>query len=260
MQVFENHEFGQLGVLMIDGKPYFPATECARVLGYKNPQEAIRTHCKGVREILTPSAGGSQKTKYIPEGDLYRLIIRSKLPAAERFETWVFDEVLPTIRKHGAYITDEILKCMQKDSKFTAELIRTLAAEQERTTNLVSRVAQLTPKAVYHDIILQCPDAIQVSIIAKDYGMSALAFNQLLQRLRVQYRIGKTWLLYKEHQGNGYTVTNTYTKNGFTSFIHTCWTPKGRYWLYETLKFHGIVPKVEQYAIAGQLSLNDIGA
>jgi prophage antirepressor-like protein len=89
MQVFANQEFGHLEVLMIDDKPFFPATECAKVLGYSNPQEAIRTHCKGVRKTLTPSNGGNQAKNFITEGDLYRLIVRSKLVAAERFEKWV---------------------------------------------------------------------------------------------------------------------------------------------------------------------------
>ena len=260
MQVFENQEFGQLGVLMIDGKPYFPATECAKTLGYTNPKAAIIRHCRGVTKHDLPSTSGIQSYNFIPEGDLYRLIIRSKLPAAERFEKWVFDEVLPSIRKHGAYISEEILRRMQEDSDFNAELLRNLAAEQKRNTALVGRVAQLTPKALYHDIVLQCPDAVQVSIIAKDYGMSAVAFNRLLHRLNVQFRIGKTWLLYKQYQGNGYTVTNTYTKNGLTTLIHTCWTQSGRYWLYGLLKSHGILPEVERNASGAQLSLDDLGA
>lgn len=103
LKVFSNTEFGELGVMVIDGKEYFPATQCAKLLGYKNPQEAVREKCKGVRKMLTPTAGGSQEANYIPEGDLYRLIVSSKLPAAEKFERWVFDEVLPSIRKNGGY-------------------------------------------------------------------------------------------------------------------------------------------------------------
>lgn len=105
LQVFRSSEFGELGVLIIEGREYFPATACARILGYKNPQEAIREKCKGVRETLTPTNGGKQKMKYIPEGDLYRLIVGSKLPAAERFERWIFDEVLPALRRQGYYGT-----------------------------------------------------------------------------------------------------------------------------------------------------------
>lgn len=103
LKVFSSSEFGELGVMLIDGKEYFPATQCAKLLGYKNPQEAIRDKCKGVRKTLTPTNGGTQTINYIPEGDLYRLIVSSKLPSAEKFERWVFDEVLPSIRRTGSY-------------------------------------------------------------------------------------------------------------------------------------------------------------
>ena len=103
LKVFQNSEFGELGVLTIDGKEYFPATQCAKILGHENPARAIRKYCKGVTEVVTPTNGGNQPTKFIPEGDLYRLIVRSKLPSAEKFERWVFDEVLPELRRTGSY-------------------------------------------------------------------------------------------------------------------------------------------------------------
>jgi len=167
---------------------------------------------------------------------------------------------LPSIRKHGAYINDDIIRRMQEDSEYAAELLRNLTAGRNRNNALVGRVSILAPKAHYHDLILQYSDAVQVSIIAKDYGMSAVAFNKLLHRLGVQFRIGKTWLLYKEHQGNSYTVTNTYTKNGIATLIHTCWTQRGRFWLYELLKSHGILPEAERGANGGKMCLADVGA
>lgn len=103
LKVFSNSEFGELGVMLIDGKEYFPATQCAKLIGHENPARAVRKFCKGVTKMVTPTVGGSQEVNYIPEGDLYRLIVSSKLPAAERFERWVFDEVLPSIRQTGGY-------------------------------------------------------------------------------------------------------------------------------------------------------------
>lgn len=103
LKVFQNSEFGELGVLIIDGKEFFPASQCAAILGYKSPKDAISAHCKGAVKHRLPTNGGTQEVKYIPEGDLYRLIIRSKLPSAEKFERWVFDEVLPELRKNGSY-------------------------------------------------------------------------------------------------------------------------------------------------------------
>jgi len=110
LQVFQNSEFGELGVLDIDGKPYFPATACAKKLGYGNPKDAIKRHCRwGVKHDLPhpQSPGKTLPMNFIPEGDLYRLITHSKLPSAERFESWVFDEVLPEIRKSGSYGAEE---------------------------------------------------------------------------------------------------------------------------------------------------------
>lgn len=106
MQVFQNSEFGSLGVLEINGKPYFPATACAKILGYAKPHNAIAQHCRyslkqGVPHPQNP--GKNVEMNFISEGDLYRLIVHSKLPAAERFERWVFDEVLPSIRQTGGY-------------------------------------------------------------------------------------------------------------------------------------------------------------
>lgn len=115
LKVFSNSEFGELGVLVIDGKEWFPASHCAKILGYANPQKAVRDHCKG--DGVTKRSGVSYTTnqhgvttqqtveiKYINEGNLYRLIVSSKLPAAEKFERWVFDEVLPSIRHNGGYV------------------------------------------------------------------------------------------------------------------------------------------------------------
>lgn len=105
LKVFSNTEFGKLGVMIIDGKEYFPAIQCAKILGYVNPRDAVQKHCKseGVANCDVLTNGGSQKVKFITEGNLYRLIVSSKLPQAEKFERWVFDEVLPAIRKNGTY-------------------------------------------------------------------------------------------------------------------------------------------------------------
>lgn len=104
MLTVSNSEFGKLDILLEDGKELFPATECARMLGYSQPGNAVRTHCHGgVKRTVIDSKGRRQIANFIPEGDLWRLIIRSRLPAAQKFEKWLFDEVLPEIRKTGGY-------------------------------------------------------------------------------------------------------------------------------------------------------------
>ncbi|MDO5125368.1 MAG: BRO family protein [Ruminococcus sp.] len=106
LKVFKNSEFGELGIMLINGKEYFPATQCAKILGYTNPRDAIQKRCKedGVakRDVID-SLGRTQHMNFINEGNLYRLIVSSKLPSAEKFERWVFDEVLPQIRRNGSY-------------------------------------------------------------------------------------------------------------------------------------------------------------
>jgi prophage antirepressor-like protein len=247
IQIFESNEFGKLEVKMINGKPYFPATECAIMLGYSRPHDAISRHCRYSVKQGVPHPQSPDKIieiNFIPEGDLYRLIIRSKLSAAVRFEAWICDIILPSIRTHGAYITDKTLQRMREDRYFVDELIQRVSDEREKNNALQNYVNIIEPKAWYYDIILQCPDAVQASIVAKDYAMSAIRFNKLLHALEVQYKVGKTWLLYSRHEGKGYTVSKTFKKNGLT-IISTCFTQAGRMWLYDLLKQHGILPEVE---------------
>ena len=109
IQVFNNPEFGDIRTVEIDGKPYFVGTDVAKALGYKDTVNALKQHCRGVvKHHLIDSLGRNQEASFIPEGDLYRLIMKSKLPSAEKFESWVMDEVLPSIRKTGAYVQQEI--------------------------------------------------------------------------------------------------------------------------------------------------------
>ena len=112
LKVFQNSQFGELEILTIDNKEWFPAIKVAEILGYTNPRKAIRDHAKEkgvtIRSVL--SNGGMQNKKFIDEGNLYRLITRSKLPQADQFEEWVFEDVLPAIRKHGIYATDDVIE------------------------------------------------------------------------------------------------------------------------------------------------------
>ena len=252
LQVFENEEFGKLEILMIEDKPHFPATECATVLGYSKPHDAVSRHCRYSVKHGVPHPQSPNKViavNFIPEGDLYRLIIRSKLPAAEKFERWVFDEVLPSIRKHGAYVTDEALKAAVKSQDFAFDLFQKLLTEKGRNIVLQGEVKALTPKAQYCDVILQCKNTVPVSIIAKDYGYSAVAFNRLLHGLRIQYKCGKTWLLYQGFAGKGYTQSLTYYTADGIAAIHTHWTQKGRMFLYNALRREGILPMIERIEV-----------
>jgi prophage antirepressor-like protein len=248
IQQFRSEEFGSLDILMEDGKPYFPATECAAVLGYKNPHDAITKHCRypAKREVPHPQSSAKRiSINYIPEGDLYRLIIRSKLPAASRFEKWVFDEVLPTVRKYGAYATGETLDELLRSPSFAETLMGRLDKERRRSKTFEELATEMAPKALYCDLVLQNKNAIPVSLIAKDYGMTAARFNEMLHGFGIQYRVAGTWLLYQKYAAGGYTQTRTYYVGKNVAVMHTCWTQKGRLFLYEFLKMFGILPQTK---------------
>ena len=140
LKVFQNSEFGELGILLIDGKEYFPATQCAEILGYVKPRNAISRHCKGALKQGVLTEGGIQQVNYVPEGDLYRLIVNSKLPAAERFERWVFDEVLPALRKYGSYGEIQLEELIAKTVTMTvAETIKQLMPIMQSQNNTTCR-------------------------------------------------------------------------------------------------------------------------
>lgn len=107
LTVFNSPEFGQVRTIEEDGKVLFCANDVAKALGYKIPKDAISAHCKGAVIRRLPTAGGEQPVKFIPEGDIYRLAAKSELPGADKFESWIFDEVIPSIRKTGSYTAKE---------------------------------------------------------------------------------------------------------------------------------------------------------
>lgn len=250
LQIFNNSEFGSIRTTVIDGKPYFCGSDVASALGYKRPNDAISAHCRATVKHSTPISGKLQEINFISEGDVYRLIIRSKLPDAERFESWVFDEVLPSIRKHGMYAADELLN----NPDLFISALQQLKIEKERTKNLQLQIAQnqqiineMKPKASYYDMILQNKSTVPISQIAKDYGMSGRAFNAMLHDLEIQFKQGNTWLLYSKYQNNGYTQSRTHVIGAERSVMHTYWTQKGRLFLYDLLKNQkNLLPVIER--------------
>ena len=261
---FSDSEFGLLNVFQFGDKFWFPASECAKMLGYYNPRDAVKRHCTGhgvvKRDVRYPYkyADGtvseiSRSTNLIDEGNLYRLIVKSQLESAIRFETWVFDTVLPSIRKHGAYITPSVLEEIQQNTVKNAELLAALAEEQksraaleEQCTALLATAKMNEPKVTYYDMILQNPKAVPITLIAKDYGYSAKEFNALLYDLGIQFSVGGTWALYQKFADMGYTHCNVVFTKAQKAQSHMCWTQKGRKFLYDRLKGYGILPKIER--------------
>ena len=256
MKLFENPEFGNVRTLETDdGKVMFCGVDIANALGYSNSRDAIQKHCKvdGVAKCDTVDSKGRKNTlTFISEGNVYRLITHSKLPDAERFEKWVFDEVLPSIRKTGSYnikdsyqIEDPIERAKRwiEEQQEKQQLALTVSIQEQQ-------INEMQPKVSYYDIILQCNDLVTTSQIAKDYGKSAQWLNNKLYNMGIQYPQNNTWLLYKKYQGEGYTQSRTgYKTDEFGdrhSYMHTCWTQKGRTFLYYMLKRDNVLPLIEQ--------------
>ncbi|WP_415401378.1 phage antirepressor [Staphylococcus hominis] len=251
LQVFQNSQFGNLEILTIEGKEWFPAIQVAEILGYSNPRDAVERHTKKrgvVKHDVIDKLGRKQNKKFIDEGNLYRLITRSKLPQADEFEEWVFEDVLPSIRKHGLYATDNVIEQTIQNPDYIIHVLTEFKKEREGRLVAEQQVNELKPKATYYDLVLQNKSLLSVSKIAKDYGMSARSLNKLLHSLGVQYKQGDIWLLYAKYQDKGYTHTSTYALDEEHSKVTTKWTQKGRLFIYELLKDNDILPVIEQEA------------
>ena len=236
LQIFNNAEFGSVRSLMVNGEPYFVGRDVAKILGYANPNDALAKRVdeedKGVAKCDT--LGGSQELIIINESGLYSLILSSKLPSAKRFKRWVTSEVLPAIRKHGVFVMDDIVNN-------TDALIEALQA---------FKAERLQRMASYYDVVLNSPDLVSVTEIAKDYGKSAQWLNEKLHDKGIQYKQGgRIWILYQKYAEKGYTSTKTHTypdSNGeIHTKVHTYWTQKGRLFIYDLLKGDGILPTME---------------
>lgn len=267
VKIFENEEFGKVRTL-IEGedKVLFCGTDVAQALGYSNTTDALKRHCRCIvkREVPHPqSPEKNLETNFIPESDVYRLIFGSKLEDAEKFQNWIFDDVIPTIRKTGGYVNNDELfietyfsqveestKAMLRATLATVREVNEKNRQLEQTVGVQSQqIAELQPKATYYDVVLQCEDLISITAIAKDYGKSARWMNNYLHEKGVQYRQGDIWLLYQTYAERGYTSTKTFKyEDGGENHVkvHTYWTQKGRLFIYELMKSDGHLPIIEQ--------------
>ena len=168
LQIFNSEEFGQVRTVEINGKPYFVGTDVAKALGYNNPRDAVSRHCRGVVKHDTPTSSGVQSMSYINEGDLYRLIMKSKLPSAERFEKWVMEEVLPSIRKNGGYIAGQ--ETSSDDELMAKALLVAQNKIAERDSIIAEKnaqIEQMKPKQIFADAVETSRTSILVGDLAK---------------------------------------------------------------------------------------------
>lgn len=250
VQIFSNAQFGQIRTIVINEKPYFVGIDVAISLGYKEPHKAIARHCKGWAFHPVPdNQGFTQETKIIPQGDVYRLAAKSKLPSAEAFESWIFDEVLVSISKSGGYMIDRsddtpemimarALQIAQDTIERSKQKVQMLEGENEL---LLSEIRQQAPKVQYVDNVLQSTRTYTSTQMAKELGLnSAYSLEKKLSEMNVMFKQSGQWMLTARYCGKGYTKTRTHsyehsdgTKGSNTI---TVWTESGREFLHQLLK------------------------
>ena len=233
-QIFKNAEFGPIRTYVVDGETYFVGKDVASALGYVHPTKAVTTHVDEEDRIMTETVTvqGLRQTNIINESGLYSLILSSKLESARRFKRWVTSEVLPAIRRNGRYELEQQNRLLESRNA----LLEEISAQQKPLTD-------------YARNILSSMQTVTVTQIAQDYGFSAVRFNELLMRLRIQHKVGGQWILYSPYLTKGYVQS-------FSSYfvmsdgevqvkVHTRWTQSGRLFLYEELKKAGLLPLIE---------------
>jgi len=245
---FENK---QVEIFEFKGRILFNPKHVAECLDIKNVNDNIsRMNNKQVLKIKNSDIGSTDIRKlnnagenFLTESGVYKLIFKSKKEEAEKFQDWVTDEVLPNIRKYGMYAKDELLDdpdlLVEVATKYKEERLARIKAEKEKKI-LEEEKKINAPKVYYHDWILNNPSLTPITSIAKDYGMSPQKMNKLLHKLKVQYKVGEQWVLYRGLDDKGYTSSIAIQINHDTKppeiKNQTQWTQKGKKFIYELLK------------------------
>ena len=236
LQIFEKLEFGQIRMVEVDKKPYFVATDIAKCLGYANTSKAINDHCRWVTKSYIPHPQNENKileVNAIPESDMYRLIVNSKLPNAEKFESWVFDEVLPTIRKTGGYIhttedmsDDEI---MARALQVAQRKIESKNRELEEKNRFINQIASSKNRLLVREV---------AKVISKSNGI-IIGEKRLYEKLRVWGLVFKNSTEPKQfavEKGYLETVEGTReTSTGVFTYRTTRVTGKGQEYILKRL-------------------------
>ena len=266
LKVFNNNEFGKIRVIMNNDVPMFSAIDVAKSLGYSDSDQAIRIHCKKSDSIFVlhgDGKPGGTSMKFIPESDIFRLVMSSKLPEAERFQDWVFEEVLPSIRKTGGYIETND---SDSDEDILAKAIliaqKTIESKNLRIKELETKVSEDAPVVKYTKEFLRIEDSDKTTTqVAKEYGLSAYRLNRVLESLGVQYPQSGQWFLKQEYSGKGYANMRKRSvwmdRLGRNEIVQSLvWTEKGRKFIYDLAvegKFWNLLNKKETENVKNSL-------
>lgn len=236
LKIFEHPKFGSIRTIIEDGKTLFCGRDVVVALGYKRPADAITAHCKGavIRRLLTN--GGEQDAKFIPEGNIYRLAAKSELPGAEEFESWIFDEVIPSIRKHGAYLTQETLEAAILNPDTMIQLCTALKDEQDKRKALEAANSVLAvdcqimqPKADYFDELVDRNLLTNFRETARQLGVKEKVFIRFLLEKKYIYRDKRGKLMpYADKNSGLFEIKECFNEKTQWSGTQTLVTPKGR--------------------------------
>lgn len=236
LQIFNNPEFGEIRTVEENGTILFCGIDVAKALGYALPRKAISDHCKGVLKRNTLTNGGEQELLFIPESDLYRLVFGSKLPSAEKFTDWVTGEVLPTIRRNGAYMTPKTLEAAILNPDYLLRVVTALKDETDKRKALEAANATLTvdleiarPKAEYFDELVDRNLLTNFRETAKQLGVKEKALITFLLDHKYVYRDKRGRLMpYAEKNTGLFEIKETYNEKTQWSGTQTLITPRGR--------------------------------
>ena len=224
LQIFNNNQFGEMRTITENGNTLFCGSDVAKALGYARPNDAISAHCRStVKRRIATAQGNEADMSFIPEGDVYRLITHSKLPTAEKFESWVFDEVLPSIRKTGAYMTPETIEKVLMNP----DTIISLATQLKE---LQTKVEQDAPKVQYFDTLVDRNLLTNFRDTAKELHVAPKAFINFLLEKGYIYRDNKSRLRpYQAYVEKGlFEVKEFVSEFNNQAGIQALVTPKGR--------------------------------
>ena len=298
-KIFENPEFGEFFIYEDNERFEIEATNCAKVLGYSNPRDAILRHCRCVVKHDVPHPQNSNKTiekSFISEGDLYRLIVHSKLPSAERFEKWIFDEVLPNIRQNGGYVMgqENLLTGQMTKEEFFAKAVKMaestladydkrikellvigeqqkeeIAAKNEIITKQKEELIIHKERSKYFEEIIKQPASLPLDKIVSDYAIGAPTMNKILYILGVIKGRGQGY-----NGANDWQITTKFSTLGITTMVqngtyfdknkierarmYMYWNQRGRFFIYMIMKNIGIKPIIERNSSDEELALETL--
>ena len=260
-QIFNHPQFGEVRtVIGNDGEPRFCLKDVCRALDIKQFRANERLGEDVISNHTLSTRGGNQQFMFINEDGLYDVILDSRKIEAKRFRKWVTSEVLPSIRKNGAYLTEKTIERALNEPDFLIELATNLKKEKqarkfaEERNETQKNIIEGQEKAIhvlevrqsFVDYNMSTPSCVCITQIAKEYGLSAVKLNKFLHEKKIQYCVNGQWLLYADYQDKGYIKSVHVRLENNTSREHSQWTQKGRLFLYEYLKKYGIIPLMEQ--------------